>query len=235
MSLSSNLKPHSCRWAWAHQHRSPHQRERRVRRVPQHPPPLLSHQGATPNEVWGDQLRRPLNTVYRPPERLPAKGRIEAIRFIRSNRRLDLFGKKIIRTVALRQGRAGQGSGCFLRSESQNPSGRSVSGILRVEAKPTSRSITSLTATQTRGDLTAGPTTHRNGTHPGPRRKSCKHRTHLRQFWISRWRAGGQCHLPRRQRASIFSTGTCSAWPRLAFGSATRWRPTGRCFCDWLR
>jgi hypothetical protein len=75
--------------------------------------------------------------VYRPPERLPAKGRIEAIRFIRSNRRLDLFGKKIIRTVALRQGRAGQGSGCFLRSESQNPSGRSVSGILRVEAKPT--------------------------------------------------------------------------------------------------
>ena len=55
-----------------------------------------AHQGATPNEVWGDQLRRPLNTAYKPPERLPAKGRIEVIRFIRSNRRLDLFGKKII-------------------------------------------------------------------------------------------------------------------------------------------
>lgn len=30
-----------------------------------------AHQSATPNEVWGDQLRRPLNAAYKPPDRLP--------------------------------------------------------------------------------------------------------------------------------------------------------------------
>lgn len=57
-----------------------------------------AHNGATPNQVWTDRLRNPLASDYEPPTRLPAKGRIEVVRFIRSNRRVELFGKRI--TVA---------------------------------------------------------------------------------------------------------------------------------------
>ena len=57
-----------------------------------------AHAGATPNQIWEGQLRRPLSTAYQPPTRLPARGRIEVVRYIRSNRRVDLFGKRI--TVA---------------------------------------------------------------------------------------------------------------------------------------
>jgi len=57
-----------------------------------------AHAGATPNQIWADRLRNPLSTRYQPPTRLPAQGRIEVIRYIRSNRRIDLFGKRI--TVA---------------------------------------------------------------------------------------------------------------------------------------
>lgn len=57
-----------------------------------------AHGGATPNQIWDGRLRRPLSTAYRPPTRLPAQGRIEVIRYIRSNRLVDLFGKRI--TVA---------------------------------------------------------------------------------------------------------------------------------------
>ena len=56
------------------------------------------HGGASPNEVWGDRLRNTLDPRYQPPTRLPARGRIEVVRYIRSNRRIDLFGKRI--TVA---------------------------------------------------------------------------------------------------------------------------------------
>ena len=56
------------------------------------------HGGASPNEVWRDRLRSPLDPRYRPPTRLPARGRIEVVRYVRSNRRVDLFGKRI--TVA---------------------------------------------------------------------------------------------------------------------------------------
>lgn len=57
-----------------------------------------AHGGATPAEIWRDQLRTPLPASYQPPTRLPARGSIEVVRYIRSNRRVDLFGKRI--TVA---------------------------------------------------------------------------------------------------------------------------------------
>lgn len=55
-----------------------------------------AHGGASPDQMWADRSLRALSSDYRPPDRLPAKGRIEVVRFIRSNRRLDLFGKRII-------------------------------------------------------------------------------------------------------------------------------------------
>ncbi len=54
-----------------------------------------AHGGATPNLMWDGQLRHPLPNAYQPPTRLPAQGRIEVVRYIRSNRRIDLFGKRI--------------------------------------------------------------------------------------------------------------------------------------------
>lgn len=60
-----------------------------------------AHSGATPNQVWADRVRSQLTSSYEAPTRLPAKGRIEVVRFIRSNRRVELFGKRI--TVAEHQ------------------------------------------------------------------------------------------------------------------------------------
>lgn len=57
-----------------------------------------AHSGASPSEIWKDRPRTRLDPLYRPPTRLPARGRIEVVRYIRSNRRVDLFGKRI--TVA---------------------------------------------------------------------------------------------------------------------------------------
>ncbi len=57
-----------------------------------------AHGGATPNQICDGRLHQPLSSAYTPPTRLPAQGRIEVIRYIRSNRRVDLFGKRI--TVA---------------------------------------------------------------------------------------------------------------------------------------
>lgn len=54
-----------------------------------------AHGGATPTQMWDNRLRSSLPAAYQPPQRLPAKGRIEVIRYIRSNRRLELFGKRI--------------------------------------------------------------------------------------------------------------------------------------------
>ncbi len=54
-----------------------------------------AHQGATPNQMWTHQPRAlPMN--HTPPTRLPRKGQIQVVRFIRSNRRLDLFGKRVL-------------------------------------------------------------------------------------------------------------------------------------------
>jgi len=55
-----------------------------------------AHGGATPNQIWDGRLQAPLSSAYRPPTRLPAQGRIEVIRYVRSNRRVDLFGKRIV-------------------------------------------------------------------------------------------------------------------------------------------
>jgi len=57
-----------------------------------------AHGGASPDEVWAGRTYQPLLPGYAVPTSLPAKGRIEVIRYIRSNRRLDLFGKHL--TVA---------------------------------------------------------------------------------------------------------------------------------------
>lgn len=54
-----------------------------------------AHAGATPNQMWENRLHTTLPADYQPPGRLPAKGRIEVVRYIRSNRRLGLFGKTI--------------------------------------------------------------------------------------------------------------------------------------------
>lgn len=54
-----------------------------------------THGGATPAAIWDGRLRNPLPIDYQPPTRLPAQGRIEVVRYIRSDRRLDLFGKRI--------------------------------------------------------------------------------------------------------------------------------------------
>lgn len=54
------------------------------------------HSGATPNQMWDGRLRNPLPDGYRVPTRLPARGRIEVVRFIRSNRRVELFGKRVV-------------------------------------------------------------------------------------------------------------------------------------------
>jgi hypothetical protein len=57
-----------------------------------------AHGGASPTEIWHGRLRHPLSASYQPPTRLPAQGRIEIVRYIRSNRAVDLFGKRV--TVA---------------------------------------------------------------------------------------------------------------------------------------
>lgn len=57
-----------------------------------------AHGGASPSEIWADRGRNALDPGYRPPTALPGRGRIEVVRYIRSNRRIDLFGKRI--TVA---------------------------------------------------------------------------------------------------------------------------------------
>lgn len=54
-----------------------------------------AHHGASPEQMWHGHHPTPLRANYTPPTELPARGRIEVVRFIRSNRQLDLFGKRI--------------------------------------------------------------------------------------------------------------------------------------------
>ena len=54
-----------------------------------------AHAGAAPDQMWVNRLCPTLPVDYQPPDRLPAKGRIEVVRDIRSNRQLGLFGKRI--------------------------------------------------------------------------------------------------------------------------------------------
>lgn len=57
-----------------------------------------AHGGASPDEVRAGRTFQLLLPGYAVPTSLPAKGRIEVVRYIRSNRHLDLFGKRL--TVA---------------------------------------------------------------------------------------------------------------------------------------
>ena len=54
-----------------------------------------AHEGATPDQMWKYRLCKPLSAGYRPPTRLLTQTRIEVVRYIRSNRHIDLFGKGI--------------------------------------------------------------------------------------------------------------------------------------------
>jgi transposase len=54
-----------------------------------------AHGGASPDEVWSGRTYQPLLPGYAVPTSLPAKGRIEVVRYIRSNGRLELFGKRV--------------------------------------------------------------------------------------------------------------------------------------------
>jgi len=54
-----------------------------------------AHAGASPDQMWLGRHVRPLPSAYQPPTALPAQGRIEVVRYIRSNRHLDLFGTGI--------------------------------------------------------------------------------------------------------------------------------------------
>jgi len=57
-----------------------------------------AHGGRSPNEMWDGRLARRLSPTYQPPTTLPARGRIEVIRYVRSNRIVELFGRRL--TVA---------------------------------------------------------------------------------------------------------------------------------------
>jgi hypothetical protein len=54
-----------------------------------------AHGGASPDEVWAGRQYHPLSPGYQVPTRLPARGRIEIVRYVRSNRIVDLFGKRL--------------------------------------------------------------------------------------------------------------------------------------------
>lgn len=55
-----------------------------------------AHRGASPKEIWQGRVRGPLLPIgYQPPGRLPTKGRIEAVRYVRSSGLVDLWGRCI--------------------------------------------------------------------------------------------------------------------------------------------
>lgn len=53
------------------------------------------HGGASPAEMWRSRTRYLLDPGYRIPTRLPAKGWIEAVRYVRSSGVVDLWGRRI--------------------------------------------------------------------------------------------------------------------------------------------
>ncbi len=54
-----------------------------------------AHGGASPEEIWRGRHRYLLDPGYRVPARLPAKGVIEAVRYVRSSGMVDLWGRLI--------------------------------------------------------------------------------------------------------------------------------------------
>jgi putative transposase len=55
-----------------------------------------AHGGKSPAEMWRTRTRYLLESDYRAPTRLPAKGWIEAVRYVRSSGLVDLWGQRII-------------------------------------------------------------------------------------------------------------------------------------------
>ncbi|HZU45788.1 MAG TPA: hypothetical protein VFA16_00810, partial [Mycobacterium sp.] len=54
-----------------------------------------AHGGASPDEISANRLRYYPVADYQVPDALPARGRIEVVRYVRSNRIVDLFGKRV--------------------------------------------------------------------------------------------------------------------------------------------
>lgn len=54
-----------------------------------------AHKGASPDEMRADLALRVPPQGYQPPGRLPAKGRIEAVRYVRSDGLVNLWGHRI--------------------------------------------------------------------------------------------------------------------------------------------
>ena len=54
-----------------------------------------AHGGASPAEMWRGRHRNTVNPDYLVPTRLPARGRIEAVRYVRSSGIVDLWGRRI--------------------------------------------------------------------------------------------------------------------------------------------
>ena len=55
-----------------------------------------AHGGHSPDEMWAGRLRHPPAPGYQAPTGLPPRGQIEVVRYIRSNRILNLFGKRVV-------------------------------------------------------------------------------------------------------------------------------------------
>lgn len=54
-----------------------------------------AHGGASPGEIWHGRPRNTLNPDHLVPTRLPARGRIEAVRYVRSSGFVDLWGRRL--------------------------------------------------------------------------------------------------------------------------------------------
>ncbi len=54
-----------------------------------------AHGGASPAELWQGRPRQALEQDCRPPAWLPTRGRIEAVRYVRSNGLVDRWGRRI--------------------------------------------------------------------------------------------------------------------------------------------
>ena len=96
-----------------------------------------AHHGAAPAELWDPAPAR-LAHGYQPPTQLPARGRIEVIRYVRSNRHVELFGRRI----TLAQNQTHQYVTAVIRVRARTVTVISVDGeILHTGPYPLQRSL----------------------------------------------------------------------------------------------
>jgi len=96
------------------------------------------HKGAAPNELWSQGDVGALSTSYRVPTSLPARGRIEVVRYVRSDRVVNLFGRRI--TVA--EEHAHQYVTAFIKVRSRTVSVTTVDGeVIYDGAYPVQRKL----------------------------------------------------------------------------------------------